>query len=87
MAFNGLEAGDRVYLIDDVIAFGNTVIPIIKGLRDRGIEVIGMAVYFAKLFQPGMQKIQDETGITPFAVIGMEDLSEEGEIIYSNPQF
>jgi adenine/guanine phosphoribosyltransferase-like PRPP-binding protein len=87
IVFNGLEVGDSTYIIDDVIALGNTAPPIINGLRAQGIEVNGMAVYFAKLFQPGMEVIQRETEIEPFVVIGIEDLNSGGEILYSFPHF
>jgi adenine/guanine phosphoribosyltransferase-like PRPP-binding protein len=75
--FNELYPGDNVYLIDDVIANGDTSSLIIKEFEKRGIIVNGMSIYFAKLFQPGLKKVYDETGIDPFYAIGVQEISEE----------
>ena len=56
--FNGLEKGDNIYLVDDVVAHGYTACLIIDELEKRGINVEGMAIYFAKLFQPGIKHIK-----------------------------
>jgi energy-converting hydrogenase Eha subunit H len=37
-----------------------------------------MSIYFAKLFQPGIEKVYNETGIDPFYAIGVEEISEKG---------
>lgn len=86
-AFNELLPDDRVLLVDDVIAFGYTSGLLIGKLRERGITVAGLAVYFGKHFQPGLVKIKEETGITPFVVVGIERITPEGEIFYSPPHF
>jgi adenine/guanine phosphoribosyltransferase-like PRPP-binding protein len=85
--FNEIDPGDRVYLVDDVIANGDTASLIINKFRERGVEVTGMAIYFAKLFQPGLQRVYEETGIKPFYAVGIENITEEGEIFFSKPQF
>jgi adenine/guanine phosphoribosyltransferase-like PRPP-binding protein len=76
--FNELYPRDNVYLIDDVIANGDTSSLIIKEFEKRGIIVNGMSIYFAKLFQPGIEKVYNETGIDPFYAIGVEEISEKG---------
>ena len=75
--FNEIRKGDRVYIIDDVIANGDTAPTIISEFMKEGIEVMGMAVYFAKLFQPGVEKIKEQTGIESFSVIGIESINPE----------
>ena len=85
--FNGLEEGDRVYLVDDVVAHGYTACLIIDEFEKRGINVKGVAIYFAKLFQPGIQNIQNKTGLTPFFAVGIQSITPEGNILLSPPQF
>jgi len=85
--FNGLEERDNIYLVDDVVAHGYTACLIIEEFRKRGINVIGMAIYFAKLFQPGIKRIKEETGINPFFVVGIESITPERKITLSPPQF
>lgn len=85
--FNGLEKGDDIYLVDDVVALGDTACLLIEEFGKRGINVKGLAIYFAKLFQPGIKRIKEETGISPFFVVGIESASPEGKITLSPPQF
>lgn len=85
--FNGLEANDKVILVDDVIANGYTSGLIANSLQEKGIEVVGLAVYFAKLFQPGVKKVREETGIDPFFVVGIDNITREGGIVLSPPHF
>jgi len=46
-----------------------------------------LAVYFGKHFQPGLTRIETETGIVPFPVVGIERITPEGKIFYSPPHF
>ncbi|MFH1971743.1 MAG: hypothetical protein ABIJ05_05190 [Patescibacteria group bacterium] len=85
--FNGLKKGDRINIVDDVTAYGYTGILAINEFRKRGIIVVGMSIYFGKLFQPGVKRIEEETGIKPFYVVGIESITPEGKINYSPPQF
>jgi len=86
-AFNELDPGDTILLVDDVIAYGYTSLLLIKELKRRGINVAGLAVYFGKHFQPGLARIKEETEITPFPVVGIERITPKGEIFYSPPHF
>jgi adenine/guanine phosphoribosyltransferase-like PRPP-binding protein len=85
--FNELFPGDRVYLIDDVVANGDTASLIINELQKKDIQVQGIATYFAKLFQEGVNNIPQKTGIEPFYVIGIEEITEKEGIILSPPKF
>ena len=85
--FNGLDKGDRVLIIDDVIAYGDTSGLILKIFKNKGVNVVGLAVYFAKLFQPGVDRIIEEHGIDPFYVVGIEKLNEDGSISMTPPHF
>ncbi len=52
-----VKKGDRVLLIDDVCANGETGSHIITGLQSRGVHVVGYAVLFDKVFQGGLDYI------------------------------
>ena len=84
--FNELYQGDKVYLIDDVVANGDTSSLIIEEFQKRGIEVMGMSIYFAKLFQPGIERIYKETSVNPFYAIGIEAITQD-KIILTPPHF
>lgn len=68
IVFSDLKRGDRVLLVDDVLAFGNTVLHIIPELIARGVEVVGLAVYFNKSFQLGWKEIED-LGVPVFSAV------------------
>ncbi len=85
--FNGLEPGDKILLVDDVVAHGDTSLLVIKKLREKGIIITELAVYFAKLFQPGVEKLQEETGINPFYVIGVQEIFPDGTLSLAPPHF
>jgi xanthine phosphoribosyltransferase len=85
--FNGLERGDKVLVVDDVIAHGDTSCLILEEFEKKGVDVVGLSVYFAKLFQPGVQRVKEERGIDPFYVVGIERLNEDGSISLSPPHF
>lgn len=52
-----VHKGDRVLILDDVCATGETGYHIVSGLQKRGVTVIGFAVLFDKIFQGGLEYI------------------------------
>ncbi len=80
--FNGLEAGDRVFVVDDFIAHGRTLLTIEAEFRKHGIKVAGIGVYCAKLFQDGVGKLK-EIGIDPIYVYGVN--MDSGQELYLSP--
>ncbi|HEX7018106.1 MAG TPA: phosphoribosyltransferase family protein, partial [Patescibacteria group bacterium] len=75
-----VEAGMKVLLVDDVIAHGTTAVTAINALQAAGIEVVGLAVLFDKAWQGGRERIKKETGIEPFSLISIQEITPEGEI-------
>jgi adenine/guanine phosphoribosyltransferase-like PRPP-binding protein len=63
-----VQKGDRVLLLDDVCATGETGYHIVSGLQKRGVEVAGFAVLFDKVFQGGMDYIE-ALGVKTFSCI------------------
>lgn len=72
--FNGLEEGDTVLAVEDVIAHGDTMMLIADKFRQHGIDLY-LASYFAKKFQGGVDRLK-EIGIDPYYAIGVEGISE-----------
>ncbi len=84
--FNGLHSGDSVLIVDDFIALGATSILVAKELRKKGINV-EIAVYVAKLFQPGVEQIEKELGKKPFYAIGIKKIHSDGTVTIAYPNF
>jgi adenine phosphoribosyltransferase len=68
MHADALEAGDRVLIVDDVIATGGTAAATLQIVRGRGAEVVGMAAYVELGFLNGRAKLGD-LPITTLVVI------------------
>lgn len=68
-----VQKGDLVLLLDDVCASGETGYRIIDGLKKRGVEVVGFAVLFDKVFQGGLEYVAS-LGVKVFSCIRVEKI-------------
>jgi adenine/guanine phosphoribosyltransferase-like PRPP-binding protein len=74
-----VQQGDRVLLIDDVCATGETGYHIISGLKKRGVTVIGFAVLFDKIFQGGFEYISS-LGVKVFSCIRVSSIGPHDRV-------
>jgi len=72
-----VQKGDRVLLLDDVCATGETGYRIVSGLQKRGVNVVGFAVLFDKIFQGGLEYVAS-LGVKVFSCIRVEKI-EKGD--------
>jgi len=72
--------GDKVLLLDDVCASGETGFKIIQGLQEKGVKVIGFAVLFDKVFQGGLERI-DTLGVKTFSCVRVLEIQKNDRII------
>ncbi len=75
-----VKKGDRVLLIDDVCAHGTTGVKIVQGLIDYGVEVMGFAVLFDKIFQGGLEQVA-QLGVKTFSCVRIQELKEHDTVI------
>lgn len=76
MYVNGLHAGDRVLVVDDVLSTGGTISALIHGLREKDIDVAEVIVVFNKGF--AKEQLMKELNIN---IKSMLDVYFEGETI------
>lgn len=76
-----VKPGETVLLVDDVIAAGETAVAAIKALQHAQVNVIGMCVLFDKVWQGGLERVKQETGIEPYSLIRIESINEQGKIV------
>lgn len=74
-----VQKGDRVLLIDDVCANGETGYHIVSGLQKRGVTVVGYAVLFDKVFQGGLDHVAT-LGIKTFSCVRVLALGKHDSI-------
>jgi len=60
---NGVEAGDRVVIVDDMVSTGGTMIALIEAIRQAGAEIVDVVSVAAKEEYDGIERIKDATGI------------------------
>ncbi|MER5206384.1 adenine phosphoribosyltransferase [Streptomyces sp. NPDC002825] len=64
-----LAAGDRVMVIDDVLATGGTAEASIELIRRAGAEVAGVAVLMELGFLPGRARLEPALGAAPLTAL------------------
>lgn len=74
-----VKKGDRVLVLDDVCAKGETGYKIIKGLQARGVIVVGFAVLFDKVFQGGLELVES-LGVKVFSCVRVKNITKMGQI-------
>lgn len=71
----------KVLVVDDVVAHGNTAVAALTALQKAGVEVIGLAVLFDKVWQKGTQRIFQETGVKVSSLISIEQITTQGDLV------
>lgn len=74
-----VQKGDRVLLLDDVCATGETGYHIVSGLQQRGVTVVGYAVLFDKVFQGGVDEVA-KLGIKVFSCVRVAAIGKHDSI-------
>lgn len=75
-----VTSGQRILVIDDVCAHGETAIAAIKALQEKGAIIIGFSVLFDKVWQGGLQRVEDETGVPAHSLIRVNEINPSGAI-------
>jgi adenine phosphoribosyltransferase len=70
MSINGLKAGDRVVIVDDVVSTGGTLRALISALKDMDVQIIDVIVVVEK----GDRKadLEEETGMAIKTLVKVE---------------
>ena len=74
-----VKKGDRVLILDDVCAKGETGYKIVKGMQERGVKVVGFAVLFDKVFQGGLDLVK-ALGVKVFSCVRVASITRMGQI-------
>lgn len=70
-----VRKGDRVLLIDDVCARGDTGFSLIEGLLEKNVHVVGFAVLFDKVWQGGLARIES-LGVKVFSCVRVKNIKK-----------
>ena len=78
MYINDVNEGDRVVLLDDVLATGGTMTSIIEALEDIGAEIVDIVAVIKK---EGLGSDVESTGHTPKTLINVDIVDREVVIV------
>ena len=77
MYINGLEKGDKILLLDDLISTGGTMRGILKALNQMDVKVVDIIIVIDK--DNGRRKIENEFGVKIKALVSI--VIEDGKVI------
>ena len=64
---NGLQKGDKIILVDDVVSTGGTMIAVLNALKKMGVEIVDVMAVIEK--GTGKEIVKRETGFTVKSLI------------------
>ncbi|VVA47359.1 N-(5'-phosphoribosyl)anthranilate isomerase [Serratia ficaria] len=77
---NGVEPGDKVYIVDDLISTGGTLLGLIEAVRLAGAEVSGIVCVAEKINYGGSERVLKATGIPVTSLVEV-DVSGEFSVV------
>jgi adenine phosphoribosyltransferase len=72
MYINGVRKGDRVVLVDSIIATGGTLISIIQALKQMGVKIQDVAAVVERKGLNGVREIKEQTGVRVKTLLSVE---------------
>ncbi len=79
----GIESGDRVCIIDDIISTGGTIIGMIKAMQQIGAEIVDIIVIGEKIEYKGIERVFNETGFSVKSIFKVSISDESSTVIES----
>ncbi|MFW9904385.1 MAG: phosphoribosyltransferase family protein [Candidatus Thorarchaeota archaeon] len=77
----GINRGDRVCIIDDIISTGGTIIGMIRALQDLGAKIADIIVIGEKIEYEGVKNVFKETGFNVQTIFKISIASQYSRIL------
>jgi len=78
---NGVEDGDKVVIVDDMISTGGTMLALIEAVRLAGAEIMDIVCVAEKVEYGGVQRIADITGYSVKTLLKISVSGERSKVI------
>jgi adenine phosphoribosyltransferase len=79
LCFRGINEGDRLILVDDVISTGENIKAVIRSLKQRNVTVVGVFSIVTK--GEGYKKVETSVGVS---ITSLMNLGKDGRILRWN---
>ena len=81
---NGVEPGDRVLIVDDMISTGGTMLGIIEAVRKAGAEIADIVCIGEKVNYNGVERVKRTTGYTPKTIVKIDVSGKRSRVLGSS---
>ena len=81
---NGVDPGDKVYIVDDLISTGGTLIGLVEAIRRAGAQVLGIVCVAEKLNYGGAERVRQATGIEVKSLVGIDVSGDRSAVVFVN---
>ena len=78
---NGVEAGDKVVIVDDMISTGGTMLALIEAVKLAGAEIVDIVCVVEKVDCGGVQRIVNQTGIQIKTLVKVSVSGERSKVL------
>lgn len=76
----GIQRGDTVYIIEDTVSSGGTLVGLVNLLRNNDVYIEGAVSAVVKKEYAGIQRIQQETGIQVQSILDVSIAGEKTQV-------
>lgn len=81
---NGVERGDRVVIVDDVISTGGTMVALIKAIERAGAHIVDIICVAEKVEYGGSARVQRETGYEVKSILQISVAGERSRVLQAD---
>ena len=78
---NGVEKGDKVYIVDDLVSTGGTLIGLVEAIRHAGAEVLGIVCVAEKVNYGGAERVRQATGIPVKSLVQIDISGAQSAVV------
>ncbi len=78
---NGVERGDRVFIVDDLISTGGTLVALIGAIQKAGAQIVDIVCVAEKVEYGGVARVREETGHTVKSVLKVSVTGERSIVL------
>ncbi len=78
---NGVEPGDQVLVVDDLISTGGTLVALIRAIRMAGAEIRAAICVVEKVEYGGVGRVRAETGVEVKTLVKVSVAGERSQVL------
>lgn len=78
---NGVERGDHVLIVDDLISTGGTLVALIRAIQQAGATIRDCVCVAEKIDYGGVTRVKTETGVTVKTLVKVSVMGERSQVI------